>query len=74
MYRLYVKRKDRLYVNRKSKIIAEFYRSGNVDAYYKFSQMFHDAEIGDTVIWDDEESGKTIAKIMVMKGMKGAVL
>ena len=42
MYRLYVKRKGR--------IVAEFYRSGNVDAYYKFSQMFHDAEIGDTVI------------------------
>ena len=64
----------RLYVKRKGKIVAEFYRSGNVDAYYKFSQMFHDAEIGDTVIWDDEESGTAIAKIMVMKGMKGARL
>ena len=64
----------RLYVKRKGKIIAEFYRVGNVDAYYKFSQMFHDAEIGDTVIWDDEESGTMIAKITVMKGMKGARL
>ena len=64
----------RLYAKRKGKIIAEFYRSGNADAYYKFSQMFHDAEVGDTVIWDDEESGKTIAKIMVMEGMKGAAL
>lgn len=64
----------RLYVKRKGKIIAEFYRDSNVDAYYKFSQMFHDAEIGDTVIWDDEESGAVIAKIMVMEGMKGAAL
>ena len=64
----------RLYVERKSKIIAEFYRSGNVDAYYKFSQMFHDAEIGDIVIWEDEESGAVIAKIMVIEGMKGAAL
>ena len=69
-----MKKLYRLYVKRKGKIIAEFYRDGNVDAYYKFSQMFHDAEIGDTVIWDDEESGKTIAKIMVMEGMKGAAL
>ena len=64
----------RLYVKRKGKIVAEFYRDGNVDAYYKFSQMFHDAEIGDTVIWDDEESGAMIAKITVMEGMKGARL
>ena len=64
----------RLYVKRKGKIIAEFYRDGNVDAYYKFSQMLHDAEIGDTVIWEDEESGMMIAKIMVMEGMKGAAL
>ena len=64
----------RLYVERNGKVVADFYRDGNVDAYYKFSQMFHDAEVGDTVIWDDEESGKTIAKIMVMEGMKGAAL
>ena len=64
----------RLYVKRKGKIIAEFYRDGNVDAYYKFSQMLHDAEIGDTVIWEDEESGMMIAKILVMEGMKGAAL
>lgn len=64
----------RLYVKRKGKIVAEFYRDGNVDSYYKFSQMFHDAEIGDTVIWEDEESGTVIAKIMVMEGMKGAAL
>lgn len=64
----------RLYVKRKGKIVAEFYRDGNVDAYYKFSQMFHDAEVGDTVIWEDEESGAVIAKIMVMEGMKGAAL
>ena len=64
----------RLYVKRKGKIVAEFYRDSNVDAYYKFSQMFHDAEVGDTVIWDDEESGAVIAKIMVMEGMRGAAL
>ena len=64
----------RLYVERNGKIIAEFYRDSNVDAYYKFSQMFHDAEIGDTVIWDDEESGAMIVKITVMEGMKGARL
>lgn len=69
-----MKKLYRLYVKSKSKIIAEFYRTGNVDAYYKFSQMFHDAEVGDTVIWEDEESGKIIAKIMVMEGMKGAAL
>lgn len=63
-----------LYVKRNGKIIAEFCRHGNADAYYKFSQLFHVAEIGDTVIWYDEESGKTIAKIMVMEGMKGAAL
>ena len=64
----------RLFVKGNGKVIMEYFRTGNVDAYYKFSQMFHDAEIGDTVIWDDEESGKTIAKIMVMEGMKGAAL
>lgn len=64
----------RLYVKRKGKIVAEFYRDSNVDAYYKFSQMFHDAEIGDTVIWDDVVTGTVIAKIMVMEGMKGAAL
>ena len=64
----------RLFVKRNGRVILEFYRSGNVDAYYKFSQMFHDAEIGDTIIWDDEESVKTIAKIMIMEGMKGAAL
>ena len=64
----------RLYVKRKGKIVAELYRDSNVDAYYKFSQMFHDAEVGDTVIWEDEESGAVIAKIMVMEGMKGAAL
>jgi hypothetical protein len=66
MYKLYAKRKGR--------IVAEFYRSGNVDAYYKFSQLFHDAEVGDVVYWQEEESGTIIAKIMVMKGMKGARL
>ena len=69
-----MKKLYRLYVKSKSKIIAEFYRTSNVDAYYKFSQMFHDAELGDTVIWEDEESGKIIAKIMIMEGMKGARL
>ena len=69
-----MKKLYRLYVKRKGKIVAEFYRTGNVDAYYKFSQMFHDAEIGDTVIWDDEESGAVIAKITIMEGMKGARL
>ena len=69
-----MKKLYRLYVKSKSKIIAEFYRTGNVYAYYKFSQMFHDAEVGDTVIWEDEESGKIIAKIMIMEGMKGAAL
>ena len=64
----------RLFVKRNGKVIMEYFRDGNTEAYYKFSQLFHDAEIGDTVIWDDEESGKTIAKIMVMEGMKGAAL
>ena len=63
-----------LYVKRNGKIIADFCRHGNVDAYYKFSQLFHEAEVGDTVIWKDEESGKIIAKIMIMEGMKGAAL
>jgi hypothetical protein len=64
----------RLYVERNGKVIADFYRDGNVDAYYKFSQLFHDAEVGDVVYLQEEESGTIIAKIMVMKGMKGARL
>ena len=52
----------RLYVKRKGKIITEFYRSGNVDAYYKFSQLFHDAEVGDVVYLQEEESGTIILR------------
>jgi hypothetical protein len=64
----------RLYVERNGKVVADFYRDGNLDAYYKFSQLFHDAEVGDVIYWQEEESGTIIAKIMVMKGMKGARL
>ena len=64
----------RLYVERNGKVIADFYRDGNVDAYYKFSQLFHDAEVGDVVYWEDDASGMIVAKIMVMEGMKGARL
>ena len=64
----------RLFVKRNGKVIMEYFRDGNTDAYYKFSQMFHDAEVGDVVYWQEEESGTIIAKIMVMDGMKGAAL
>ena len=64
----------RLYVERNGKVVADLYRDGNVDAYYKFSQHFHDAEVGDVVYWQEEESGTIIAKIMIMEGMKGAAL
>ena len=63
-----------LYVERNGKVVADFYRDGNVDAYYKFSQLFHDAEVGDVVYWEDDASGMIVAKIMVMDGMKGAAL
>ena len=64
----------RLYVERNGKVIADFYRDGNVDAYYKFSQLFHDADVGDTVYWQNDASGIVVAKIMIMEGMKGAAL
>lgn len=63
-----------LYVKRNGKIIADFCRHGNADAYCKFSQLFHDAEVGDVVYWEDDASGMIVAKIMVMDGMKGAAL
>ena len=64
----------RLFVKRNGKVIMEYFRDGNTEAYYKFSQLFHDAEVGDTVYWQDDASGMIVAKIMVMDGMKGAAL
>ena len=64
----------RLFVKRNGRVILEYCRDGNVDAYYKFSQLFHDAEVGDVVYWEDDASGIVVAKIMIMEGMKGAAL
>ena len=64
----------RLFVKRNGKVIMEYFRDGNTEAYYKFSQLFHDAEVGDVVYWEDDASGMIVAKIMVMDGMKGAAL
>ena len=63
-----------VFVKRNGRVILEYCRDGNVDAYYKFSQLFHDAEVGDTVYWQDDASGMIVAKIMVMEGMKVAAL